>query len=262
MIVRRWDYSSSSKHSSGQKKDLSPLPPPLSPAKAKQQYLKSVEVIDPQTKIIEMNKELDIVRERMATKLDKEINKSVWRKLTDPLRRYKHSLINIGAVLFAYILAHNLYVTAKKERQGRSNLKASQVEVQELKSLLQSLLKPETLQEIASSCVEKVTADGRDTVTSTTKSSWWRTTRPRLSNDDALEEGMVEALKAELEQRIGEKALTEDQRKQKTIEYVWKESKSKVDELSENPELLLQALEEQLEEQDDKNKKERRVFSM
>jgi hypothetical protein len=71
------------------------LPP--SPAKAKQLYLKSQKglVFHPQAKIVQMNKELDIVREWAAAKLDKDINKSVYRKLMDPLQRYKHSVINL-----------------------------------------------------------------------------------------------------------------------------------------------------------------------
>jgi hypothetical protein len=72
---------------------------------------------------------------------------------------------------------------------------------------------------------------------------------------------MVQVLKDELERRIGEKSLTEDQRQQKAIEHVWQESQSKDEALSENPELILQAFLEE-EEQDYKNKKERRVFIM
>jgi hypothetical protein len=89
MMIRRWESSSSK--NSGKKDALPPLPP--SPAKAKQVYLQSQKdvMFDPQAKIVQMNKELDIVRERAAAKLDKEINKSVYRKLTQrvPLCRLR-----------------------------------------------------------------------------------------------------------------------------------------------------------------------------
>jgi hypothetical protein len=261
MMIRRWESSSKN---SGKNDTLPPLPP--SPAKAKQAYLKSQKdmVFDPQAKILQMNKELDIVRERAAAKLDKEINKSIYRKLTDPLRRYNHSVINVGAVVMAYILAHNLYVNSKREKEVRRELEVSQTKELELQSLLQSLLQPATLQQMASSCVQKSMIEDEEEGTATTKkSSWWTTrSRRRRLTEDSLEERMVQVLKDELERRIGEKGLTEDQRQQKAIDQVWQESKSKVEELSENPEQLLLAFLEEEEEQDAKNKKERRVFSM
>ena len=59
-------------------------------------------------------------------------------------------MINVGAVITPYILAHNLYVKSKTENQVRQELEASQTKEQELQSLLQSLLQPATMQQMAS----------------------------------------------------------------------------------------------------------------
>jgi hypothetical protein len=117
---------------------------------------------------------------------------------------------------------------------------------------------------MASSCVQKAMIEEEERKATTKKSSWWQTSRSRRRRltEDSLEERMVQVLKDELERRIGEKGLTEDQRQQKAIDQVWQESKSKVEELSGNPEQLLLAFLEEEEEQDAKNKKERRAFSM
>jgi hypothetical protein len=147
----------------------------------------------------------------------------------------------------------------RKKKQVHPELEASQTKAQELQSLLQSLLQPATLQHMASSCVEQAMIE--EETRTTTKSSWWQTRPRRRLPDDSLEERMLQVLKDELEGLIGEKALTEDQRQQKAIEHAWQESKSKVEAMNENPELLLQAFFEE-EEKDYKNKKERRVFSM
>jgi hypothetical protein len=151
--------------SKGKSKDLPPPQnkpkQPLSSVQAKQQYLKSKDKLidrenDPMAKMAQLSKELDIVRERAAAKLDKELNKSVYRKLTDPLRRYKHSVVNMVAVTLAYVLAHNLFVTSQKEKKARAALEASQQETQNLKGTLANLLSESTVQSIASACVEEV----------------------------------------------------------------------------------------------------------
>lgn len=298
--------------SKGKSKDLSPLPPPppqnkpkqpLSSVQAKQQYLKSKDKLgidrettnDPMAKMAQLNKELDIVRERAAAKLDKELNKSVYRKLTDPLRRYKHSVVNMVAVTLAYILAHNLFLTSQKEKKARAALESSQEETQNLKGTLANLLSESTVQSIASACVEEVARAGpgtrgereRKTSTSTSSSWWWNITssqrrrgRLLLGVDDAdrLQQRLVEVLQQELDQRIGEQAMNEEQRKQKVVQEIWKENQSQVEALNENPERILEAFLQQQEEEyaaataataaaaaatnDGQPKPQRRVFSM
>jgi hypothetical protein len=63
-----------------------------------------------------------------------------------------------------------LYVTLKK-KQVRRELETSQTEAQELQSILQFMLQPGTVQQMASACVEKAMIEEEETAT-TTKSSW------------------------------------------------------------------------------------------
>ena len=263
MIFRRWE---SSKGKKGE--NLPPLPPHGALTKAKERYLQSQKgTFDPQARIVEMNKELDAVRERAAEKLEKEINKSLYRKLTDPLRRYKHSAINIGAVTLAYILAHNYFVKSKEGKEARMQLEESESKIKELQGVLQSLLEPTTSKEMASICVKQaIDATGEDYEAEirNVKMSWWQrssTTKSKQLTDNTLEERLQKILQAELERRIGVTGLTESQLQQKSIKDAWQENQSAVEELSKNPERLLQALEE-LPPEKDGEKKERRVFSI
>jgi hypothetical protein len=261
----RWK---SGKSSNG--KDLPPTSTSTStssPSKAKQEYLRAKEKVvivnDPHAKIVQMNQEMELVRERAAAKLDTELNKSVYRKLTDPLRRHQHSVINIVAITLAYILAHNWFVTAKREKQIRQECTQAQGKVDELQLLLQSILEEGALQSMAEACAEQVQES-----TSTSSSSWWWPTssirRSSSTNDDPndLQDRLKDVLQTQLEQRIGDKALTQDQLQEKSIQQVWQEATTiKEDDEDDVERLLLQALQEQSDDNEE-TKKTRHVFSM
>jgi hypothetical protein len=271
---RRFESSSSS--SSKTKKDNPPLP---SPAKAKQQYLESKKKLDPNDvvgKMQQLSEELNIVRERNVKLLDKELNKSIWRKLTDPLRRYKHSVINMGAVTLAYILAHNLFMAKKQQRQVQGDLEESQQDVSRLQGLLRSLLLDNTHDEIASHCAQQVVAVTEELQESSSLSSprqqsstgwfWSSSSKRRFAwntntqdkQQETLENTLKTMIRNEMESRIGDAALTQDERKQKGMEQVRQENKSQLEEWSENPELLLQAM---FEDEATNNEGEQRVVT-
>jgi hypothetical protein len=272
------------------------LPPPLpSPSKAKQEYLKTMRkentttptpttssantknintntnktattddlfLKNPQAKIDQLTQELEAVRDRATAKLDAEINKSIWRKLTDPLRRYKHSMINIGAMCLAYMLAHMLFVKSKSEKEAKRLMEEAQANHQDLQTALQSLLEPTTLQEMAQACVSDIQPLLSNENATTTSYFPWRflgatrstststelrtprrgrqsTSQQQQQQQLLLVERLQDALEQQLAQRIGEKALTEEQRQRRSIQEVWEESQSQLKALNENPELLL-----------------------
>ena len=293
--TQRWFTSSKDKKptapttnmttTTAKKKDL---PPPLpSPRQAHEEYLKTVRkdefLKDPQSKLNQMTEELEVVRERAAAKLDAELNKSVWRRLTDPLRRYQHSMINIGAMCLAYMLAYTLFVKSKSEKAARQELEAIKVENQQLQAVLQQLMETTTIQQMAQACLEEMELDqNRDTSKQSLSSSWWRSNqRQRHSKktksvssqqQDLLQEAIQSALKKELLAKIGDHALTTEEQKQEAMEHIWEESKSQVQAMKEkSPEqILMEALMEEEETMAtdlgttsyDNNKKQRRVFSM
>ena len=109
-----------------------------------------------------LQKELDIVRERAAERLEQNLKKTVWQRLTDPLKRHSHSWINVGAVLLAYILAHNLYQTAKEKRKVQEELQVALQDRTTYHNLLRSLLTEETLEPIATACVQELSKETSD----------------------------------------------------------------------------------------------------
>jgi hypothetical protein len=242
--TKRWNSSS----------DLPPLP---SPSKAKKKYLES-RPEDIHTKILKMNDELEAVRQTQTKRLEKELHKPWYRKLIDPLRRYKHSVINMGAVTLAYVLAHNLFMARKREKAVIEELKEARTEIEEYKGLIKSVVEPQKLQQIASQCVEK------EEPTPSTRKSWFASGRSSNSVDDSkMEEKIYATMQRELGIIVGDVYLPPQERKKKVVEELIEENKHQVKEIAENPELLLKALEEAEVVDDEKEGKvKKRVFSL
>ena len=141
------------------KEPLPPLPPSPSPVAAKQMYLESKKrteqfLQDPQKKILELQKEMDQVKDR----LDKEVyNKSAWRRLTDPLKHKQHSVINMLAATFAYILAYQLHLKRQANQKLEKQLGEYQEELERTHDLLRSLLERQFVRELAQVAVEELT---------------------------------------------------------------------------------------------------------
>ena len=239
--------------------DLPPLP---SPSKAKKKYLES-RPEDIHTKILKMNDELEVVRQTQAKRLDKVINKPWYRKLIDPLRRYKHSVINMGAVTLAYVLAHNLFMARKREKAVQAELNQAREEIDDYKGLVKAVVEPEKLKQIAALCV----AQEEDTVdTAGGPKSWFRSKSSPFSSTSSssklLEDKIYSTLRRELGAIVGDVYLPPEERKKKVVEELIQENKTQVKEIAENPELLLKALEEAEVVDDKEGTVKKRVFSL
>ena len=245
--------------------DLPPLPASSSPAKAKERYLESKNAtdkyLDPHAKIQQLNRELEIVRENAAAKLDKELNKSLYRKLVDPIKRHKHAAINVGAVTLAYLLAHNLFVASKKGKEARAELNESEKRHEDIRKILEALLQDSTLKEIGSACASKF--NQRNTQKQT-KASFWKVPSSTIDEGEDLEKIVVEVLQRELGARIGHLIKLRGEQKQQVIDDIMKENQENVKALNQDPEMFLkQALESAEKDKTNSSKKEsRRVFSM
>ncbi|CAJ1948737.1 unnamed protein product [Cylindrotheca closterium] len=254
----------SSQASSGQK--LSPLPS-SSPAQAKQQYLKSKQAtdryLDPQQQILQMNREMELVRNKHATKLEKELKKSIYRRLVDPLVKHKHSIYNVFAMTIAYVLAHNLYVTSKKEKECRSELLQNQEENTELKQIIDSLLDETILKDISSACameIEKEFAKGG----TSSLSSWLA---GGFSSAKSLEEGLVrdivaKVLRHKLLVRIGSGEVAEEEDSKLSVEEIMQQNQESMKVINASPELLLKDALQQASSDQENGKESRRVFSL
>ena len=257
-----------SKEANGNGGNALPPPLPLSPAKAKQEYLRA-QAKDPVQRMAQLQKELDIVRDRAAERLEQQLQKSAWRRLTDPLRRHAHSWINVGAVLLSYILAHNLYQRAKEVRHLQSELDETTSQRDVYQGALRELLSAGTLQQLAAECTKELT--GKENQPSTRNGFWWWSRPPLLSSSSSTTisaETMLSiqsTLQYELQARIGHHTLTDEERRIQELQKAWNESQQQV---VESPELdLLQSVLQQEGEGDGEHgpqgtKKQRRVISM
>jgi len=255
--------SKKSSKSSSKSEELPPLP--VSPLKAKQRYLESKKNLDSaksdlsdvNARILQLNKELDGVRERNAKLLDKELNKPAWRKLVDPLKRYRHSLYNVLAISLAYVLAHKLFMARKEEKQASASLAEAVEEQTKLKHLLSSLMDDDSVSKIASECLEAIGSDGGDgqsaaVVGSNKSGGWFFGSKPShgglqtgngyladLERQEVLQQKLIPIIRQELQDMIGDAALSENELKEKMMQEVIEEGKAQVEELSDNPEKLL-----------------------
>ncbi|KAG7374649.1 hypothetical protein IV203_013744 [Nitzschia inconspicua] len=253
-----------------------PLPPspskppqqqPLDPLKAKQRYLESKKrteefLQDPQKKITQLQTEMNQVKER----LDKEVyNKSAWRRLTDPLRRKQHSLINMIAATFAYVLAFQLHLKRQANQKLQEELEEQAQTTVALKKLLRSLLEDGYLQEMA-----EAASDEMAMILSNTRSSVWPWSSTEQSSSQQLSpeqvETIVQILRSKLEERIGDEGLDDDAKKEINIERIWKENQEKLesdDNGDDNmSDLIALALESEEEESRTSDRRKRRVFDM
>ncbi|KAG7349191.1 hypothetical protein IV203_011788 [Nitzschia inconspicua] len=247
-----------------------PPPPqqqPLDPLKAKQRYLESKRrteefLQDPQKKITQLQTEMNQVKER----LDKEVyNKSVWRRLTDPLRRKQHSLINMIAATFAYVLAFQLHLKRQANQKLQEELEEQAQTTVALKKLLRSLLEDGYLQEMA-----EAASDEMAMIRSNTRSSVWPWSSTEQSSSSASQqlspEQVVQILRSKLEERIGDEGLDDDAKKERNIERIWKENQEKLesdDNGDDNmSDLIALALESEEEESSTSDRRKRRVFDM
>jgi hypothetical protein len=228
--------------------------------KATEKYL------NPQEKIQQNFKEIELVREQAVAKLESELKKSIYNRLTDPLKNHKHSLYNVLAMTLAYLLAHNLFLTSKKEKEARLQLLESQQMNDDLKLLIESLLQESAVNEMAENCVRQMNEESNNGETNP-RSSWWKGVVSVTQSDQKTVEGKLRfALRNELEARIGHVSTASDEeRKQQSIEEIMQQNQEKVKELNENPAFLLQQALEIAEgkvEGETGNKKQRRVFNM
>mmetsp|Transcript_38210 Transcript_38210/g.92461 ORF Transcript_38210/g.92461 Transcript_38210/m.92461 type:complete len:279 (-) Transcript_38210:45-881(-) len=253
----------SSQASSGQK--LRPLP--SSPAQAKQQYLKSKQAtdryLDPQQQILQMNRELELVRNKHAAKLEKELKKSIYRRLVDPLVKHKHSLYNIIAMTIAYVLAHNLYVTSKKEKECRSELLQSQEENTKLKQTIDSLLEETTLKDIGSACAMEIEREF-EKVGASSLSSWLSGSfvSAKSLEESLLRDIVANILRHKLSARIGNDEVPEEEGTKLSVEEIMQQNQESMKVINTNPELVLQDALQQSASDQENEKDSRRVFSL
>lgn len=249
----------SSKASGGQK--LSPLP--SSPTQAKKQYLKSKEAtdryLDPQQKIVQMNRELEIIRDKHATKLEKELEKSIYRRLVDPLVMHKHSLYNVMAMTIAYILAHNLYVTSKKEKECRADLMQTLEENAKLKQKMDE----STLRDFSIACAAEIEREfdkkRSPSALSVLLSGLFASTK--TSEENLLGDIIANVLQKQLLDRLGKDNAIEECDKPST-EEIMLQNQEKIKAMNANTELLIQDAVHQSSSDQKSGKQSRRVFSL
>jgi hypothetical protein len=243
LLQRRWESSSSNKNTNN-------LPPLPSPAKAKKKYLETKPPTTPQditTKMAQLHKELEVVRSAQTKRLDLALNKPWYRKLYDPLKRYKHSVINMAAVTLAYMLAHHLFLSKKRETQSQQELNTMKEEAQELQNLLGTLVNPAQVEQMATKMLETLQEEKQEdikdsTTTTGTRKGWFsksssgRSSSSRRSGGflfssssnvvGITEERLAQVLQQELEARIGDSHLAPGDRKQKSVEQLLQDNKA------------------------------------
>jgi hypothetical protein len=258
----------------------SPLPAPsistsknhIDPVKAKQRYLKSKQqteefLKDPQKKMNQLQAEINQVKERLG----KEVyNKSVWQRLTDPLKRKQHSLINMIAATFAYILAYQLHLKRQSNQALAEEIQTQEEMIKNLKTLLRSLLDDDYIQDIATTVVSEntfmITEGNRE------KNLWsWNsagTVRAAATERDYLSPALVDAmgqvLRSKLEERIGDDVLDDLVKKKRNIERILKENRQNMKSNGENhvAELLALAEKDEKEQERDNGTPKQRLFDM
>jgi hypothetical protein len=194
-------------------------------------------------KMMRLQKELDIVRERAAERMEAKLNKSTWRKLTDPLRRHSHSWINVGAVLLAYILAHNLYMSGKEKRQLQQELDEATTKRDLYQQALRELVQETTVKELSKQCWNQISS-----ATPSSSSSWWnrssKTTMVQGDEQQPKEEIVLlqQILQKELQERIGDHILTDEERRIKEMQKAWEESQQQIVILSSPEQELVHAV--------------------
>ncbi|KAL3942774.1 MAG: hypothetical protein SGBAC_003086 [Bacillariaceae sp.] len=210
-----------------------------------------------------MNQELELVRNKHATKLEKELKKSIYRRLVDPLVKHKHSLYNVVAMTIAYVLAHNLYVTSKKEKECRSDLLQSQEENVKLKQSIDSLLDETTLKDIGSACameIEREFANGGVSTLSSWLSGGFVAAK---SLEERLLRGIVaKVLRHELSARIGIDEVAEEEDSKLSVEEIMHQNQESMKVINSNPELFIQDAMQQPASDQENGKESRRVFSL
>lgn len=184
---------------------------------------------DPVQKMTRLQKELDIVRERAAERMEAKLKKSTWNKLTDPLRRHSHSWINVGAVLLAYILAHNLYMTGKEKKSLQEQLDDVTTQRDVYQQAMRGLIQQSTLQEISNEYHKQVSSS------QSSSSSWWRNTSKTDTSLGANDQQQMDysrrlehVLQSEIQKRIGEFILTDEERRVKAMQKAWQDSQQQV----------------------------------
>lgn len=222
LVTRPQWYSSSRGPLLSSTQNKPPLPP--SPAKAKQEFLKAAKN-DPLLQMAQLQKELDIVRERAAERLEQKLQKSVWRRLTDPLRRHSHSWINVGAVLLAYILAHNLYMRTKEKRLLESELQVAAEQRDAYQVALRDLLQPGTLEELAAKCAQELQASSDENAGGKRLPSFFKSS-PTSSSD--IKTAIQSTLQQQLQAKIGDLTLTDEERRIKEMQQAWEESQRSI----------------------------------
>ncbi len=208
-----------------------------------------------------LQKELDVVRVRAAERLEQKLKKTVWQRLTDPLKRHSHSWINVGAVLLAYILAHNLYQTAREMRKYKEELEEATIERDTYKEALRNLVSEETLKEISTICVQELFMNEKPL-----RGSFWnRSGNPPITRDQerATIEGLLEK---EFRRRFGDHVLTDEERRIKELQKAWQESQNQIVDMSPEQKLIESVFKEDASEllaQEGSSKvTQRRVISM
>lgn len=210
-----------------------------------------------------LQKELDIVRERAAERMEAKLNKSTWRRLTDPLRRHSHSWINVGAVLLAYILAHNLYMTGKEKRAVQQELEEATIKRDLYQQAMRELLQETTLMEISNKCSNELYSSDESS-SSSSSSSWWN--KSKTEGLGVSEQQIImQVLQKEIQARIGDHILTDEERRIKDMQTAWQESQQQIVVISPEQELVQAVLsnDDAKELMDTSPKKQqRRVISM
>ena len=222
----------------------------LSPAKAKQQYIESQKragefLKNPKASILRLQKEIDDTK----SKLHQELDKSMWKRLTERLKTRQHSIINLLVATFAYILAHRLHLKMKANTELQKELTIEREQNFKLRSILRSITTHAFISDVVSNTIVSTTNDTAEQRSSSSSPLSWlkswllfgskskstatsTSTSTLLSEEDDDEESttktnqllFVQTLRLKLEEKIGHEGLEENDKKQKIIEQIWIEN--------------------------------------
>jgi hypothetical protein len=208
----------------------------LSPAKAKQQYIESQKragefLKDPKASILRLQKEMDETK----SKLHKELDKPMWKRLVERLKTRQHSIINLLVATLAYILAHRLHLKMKANTELQNELNIEQIKNLQLRSILRTITTDEFISDVVSNTILTTTtttnetdAAGEQKSSSSWLKSWFggsKSTSTLLSEDDEESTNkFVQILRLKLEEKIGNEGLEDNDKKEKIIEQIWIEN--------------------------------------
>ena len=174
----------------------------------------------------QLHSELESLLQNQKKRIQEEKEQPFGSSAARFLRKNRSEMINVAASFVCVLLAFQLATLRRATKQLQQQVQDKENEIQEKQTLLQSLTEPSFVQTLSEKCTKALQSFNESAPTSSNNNNgggllfWSRQKETAAAASRVETAAVVQVLQQELERRIGDAGLTDEQKKQRRVQQL------------------------------------------